>query len=509
MPTNEQRRETAKRKLERQLERRAAQARKRRLKTIIGATVAAIVVIGAVVATVVITNRDSRPDRLGRPDHGDDLGRRARPRPATTRRCRRSPHPPIWAPTASTRPAEPASKQVNPPRTGKVPTDPAQVSASMATNQGNIGLQLDNAQVAVHGQQLRQPGPAGLLQRHAVPPVDHHPAGGAAVRRPDRRGHRRPGLRVRQRIPDQPVPARRSGAAAAGGLPARHAGDGQRRSRHQRQPVLPGVRDSQLPPNYTVFGTIDETGLATLDKIAEAGVAGGGQDGKPTSSHDQVDPAGLTPGERPPRRHTARIRHRRRAASVRTITATRGRGRPTRWPSRRWSARSCSRRWASCSATSRCRRSSAPARTAAGWPSPGWSSVTWRRRWRSWWWPCAVFFVLLARNVDSSLDDLSPDYPGCHRVPVGARTPAAAVRPAAEPRRQLPVPAHHRAGEQARQAARGPAGCPPIRPWSAPASPPAAATSGCNSTTARRRAPSTASPAWPSRATSTARRATG
>ena len=42
-------------------------------------------------------------------------------------------------------------------------------------------------------------------------------------------------------------------------------------------------RDSRLPPNYTVFGTIDETGLATLDKIAEAGVAGGGQDGKPAT----------------------------------------------------------------------------------------------------------------------------------------------------------------------------------------------------------------------------------
>ena len=42
-------------------------------------------------------------------------------------------------------------------------------------------------------------------------------------------------------------------------------------------------KDSQLPPNYTAFGTIDDTGLATLDKIAAAGVAGGGQDGKPAT----------------------------------------------------------------------------------------------------------------------------------------------------------------------------------------------------------------------------------
>jgi peptidyl-prolyl cis-trans isomerase B (cyclophilin B) len=40
-------------------------------------------------------------------------------------------------------------------------------------------------------------------------------------------------------------------------------------------------KDSKLPPNYTVFGSIDETGLATLDNIAKAGVAGGGEDGKP------------------------------------------------------------------------------------------------------------------------------------------------------------------------------------------------------------------------------------
>ena len=39
--------------------------------------------------------------------------------------------------------------------------------------------------------------------------------------------------------------------------------------------------DSLLPPLYTVFGTIDETGLTTLDKIAEAGVSGGAADGAP------------------------------------------------------------------------------------------------------------------------------------------------------------------------------------------------------------------------------------
>ncbi len=42
--------------------------------------------------------------------------------------------------------------------------------------------------------------------------------------------------------------------------------------------------DSQLPPNYTVFGTIQDDGLATLDKIAKSGVNGGGQDCAPATA---------------------------------------------------------------------------------------------------------------------------------------------------------------------------------------------------------------------------------
>jgi peptidyl-prolyl cis-trans isomerase B (cyclophilin B) len=40
-------------------------------------------------------------------------------------------------------------------------------------------------------------------------------------------------------------------------------------------------QDSEMPPQYTVFGKIDETGLATIAKVAKGGVAGGQEDGPP------------------------------------------------------------------------------------------------------------------------------------------------------------------------------------------------------------------------------------
>lgn len=44
--------------------------------------------------------------------------------------------------------------------------------------------------------------------------------------------------------------------------------------------------DSELPPNYTYFGTITEEGLKTLDKIAEAGVDTGDQGSNPGGQED-------------------------------------------------------------------------------------------------------------------------------------------------------------------------------------------------------------------------------
>ncbi len=284
MPTNEQRRATAKRKLERQLERREAQARKRRIFTIIASVVAAIAVIGAVVATVVITNRDS----------GSQTASAATTTTATTSAAaapQATGQLPAFAPPADLGadcqyPAspEPASKQVNPPRTGKVPTDPAQVSASMATNQGNIGLQLDNgkAPCTVNSfASLAQQGYFNDTPCHRLTTTEKLSV--LQCGDPTGVGTGGPGYQfaneypTNQYQPDDPA-LQEPVVYPRGTLAMANAGTGTNGSQ-----FFLVYRDSELPPNYIVFGTVDETGLATLDKIAEAGVAGGGQDGKPAT----------------------------------------------------------------------------------------------------------------------------------------------------------------------------------------------------------------------------------
>ncbi|MCK5752325.1 MAG: peptidylprolyl isomerase, partial [Mycobacterium sp.] len=148
MPTNEQRRATAKRKLERQLERRAEKDRKRRTYMIVGSAVAAVVVIGAVVATIVLTtgNSDSTAsgsssETTGQTPEQDPFDA---PAPGEIAALPQFTAPDGLGQNCQYPAAQEASKANNPPRTGEVPTEPAQVSASMETNQGNIGLQLDN-----------------------------------------------------------------------------------------------------------------------------------------------------------------------------------------------------------------------------------------------------------------------------------------------------------------------------------------------------------------------------
>lgn len=277
MPTNEQRRETAKRKLERQLERRAAQERKRRLFTIIGSAAGVVLVIGAVVATVILTSKDS--DTQASADTPSPTSATAPTPPPGG-----SGLPPFVAPAGlgsdcqyPASQGEPASKKNNPPRSGKVPTEPAEISASMTTSAGNLGLQLDNAKAPCTVNSFASLAQQGYFNDTPCHRLTTSP--GLSVLQcgdPTGKGTGGPGYGfvneypTNQYRPDDPalqspvVYPRGTLAMANTGAPGSNGSQ-----------FFLVFKDSQLPPNYTAFGTIDATGLATLDKIAAGGVVPG------------------------------------------------------------------------------------------------------------------------------------------------------------------------------------------------------------------------------------------
>ncbi|MEZ0355938.1 peptidylprolyl isomerase [Mycobacterium sp. SA01] len=286
MPTNEQRRATAKRKLERQLERRAQQEKRQRLFVVIGGVVA-IAVAAALIATFVLTNKDGKDTKTA--SGATSTAPVATDAPSTSPPATGG-LPPFKAaanlgancqyPATS----EPAAKKVDAPHSGKVPTSPATVTASMSTNQGNLGLVLDNAKAPCTVNSFASLAQKGYFNDTPCHRLTTSPT--LSVLQcgdPTGQGTGGPGYEFANEYPTDQYPAndpalQQPVTYPRGTLAMANAGPGTNGSQ-----FFLVYKDSQLPPNYTAFGTIDATGLATLDKIAAAGVAGGGQDGKPAT----------------------------------------------------------------------------------------------------------------------------------------------------------------------------------------------------------------------------------
>lgn len=218
-----------------------------------------------------------------------DARHRESPRPGTSPAVGR-PLPPFVPPAtlgsncqypATT---EPPSTPVNPPRTGRTPTTPASIAAGIATDRGDIGLDLDNATspCTVHNfLSLAEQGyfDDSRCHRLAVEPQLRVLQCGD----PTATGNGGPGYRFPNEYPSNQYrmtdPALETPVVyPRGTLAMANAGLGTNGSQFF---LIYG--DSMLPPQYTVFGTIDAEGLATLDRIAAAGVRGGSEDGPPAN----------------------------------------------------------------------------------------------------------------------------------------------------------------------------------------------------------------------------------
>lgn len=245
MPSNEQRRQAAKRKLERQLARRAEQAKRRRF-IAIGSAV--LVVVLAVAGVFYFTNYAGEQPSASP----------AQPAPA-----------PGAKPCSYTPTGEPAAKPVQPPQPPG-PDAPKTQQVTLHTGQGDIPVTLDYAKAPCAANNF-----AHLAKSKYFDGTDCH------------RLTSSPGLKVLQcgdptgsgsggpgySFPDEVTPDL---TYPRGTLAMANSGPDTNGSQFF---VVYG--DSQLQPNYTVFGRVGEPGLQTVDKVAAAGDESGQGDGKP------------------------------------------------------------------------------------------------------------------------------------------------------------------------------------------------------------------------------------
>lgn len=279
MPSNEQRRRAAQRKLDRQLARRAQRARRKRLWAVAGSAAAVVMVVGVVVLITVLGGSAdpdtqataptlppvsstaaaaAQPAGLQIPDKPAEPPQRAEPLPATVQ-CQ---YPDSGRPPA---------KPVEPPEPGPTPAR-GTVEVTLRTTAGAIPMTLDRA--------LAPCTVKSFLHLARQDFYDNTPCHRLTTTEgfrvlqcgdPTGTGTGDPGYRV----PDEAFPGIEYGRGYVA-LAEPRAGD----SGGSQFFIVYG--EAKLPPKYTVFGTVSAKGLQVVDKIARAGVQGDGTEDEPT-----------------------------------------------------------------------------------------------------------------------------------------------------------------------------------------------------------------------------------
>ena len=263
MPSNKQRREAAQRRLQRQLERRAELARKRRRNLLIGVTAAAVVLVVGTVLLVTGTGGDD----------ADPAAAEATPTSAA------APTPGVVDGSDGTCDWTPVDAAANPNLQADTGTPPVEVTPTgttevdVTTNVGPIGLTLDNANAPCAVASMVYLAGQGYFD-DTVCHRETDSEGLKVLQCGDPSGTGMGG-------PAYEFPTQVTGAETYPRGTVAMANSGQGFDGSQFFLVY---GDSQLPPSYTVLGTIDEAGLATLDTIAANGNDGsnGPGDGAPT-----------------------------------------------------------------------------------------------------------------------------------------------------------------------------------------------------------------------------------
>ncbi|MBK1788098.1 peptidylprolyl isomerase [Prauserella cavernicola] len=258
MATNQQRREAAKRKLERQLVRRAEQAKRRRIIGV-GVTVGVVVVVAGLV--VILSTQSGGDDAAGEQQPGESS--QAAPseeinipteRVEPVARTQPLPNPTSCDYPASGEPAKP----VDPPN-GQDVSSEGTVKVNLQSTAGDIPLTLDrslapcavNSFVSLSEQgyytdsACHRIGTTGLQMLQCGDPTGNGSGG--------------PGYS----FADETYPELKYGR---GVLAMANSGPDTNGSQ-----FFMVFGDAPLTPDYTVFGTIDDAGLKVIDEVARGG----------------------------------------------------------------------------------------------------------------------------------------------------------------------------------------------------------------------------------------------
>ncbi|WP_280387225.1 peptidylprolyl isomerase [Nocardia wallacei] len=263
MPSNEQRRAAAKRKLERRLARQAERARKRKRLAIAGSALGVVVVVAAGVGIYYLTRGDDQDAAAANPDTSQTETPPAAPPPEA------KPKPATVSCTYND--GGEAAKPVHKPEKTEVSTAEAQ-TVRIQSSQGPIDIALNagespcttNSFVSLVNQGYFNGTPCHRLSTKGLKMLQCGDPTGS--------GKGGPGYAFDNEYPTDQYPPEQLAADPTpvqykrGVVAMANAGPGTNGSQFF---LIYG--DSQLPPQYTIFGTVDEAGLQTLDKIAAAG----------------------------------------------------------------------------------------------------------------------------------------------------------------------------------------------------------------------------------------------
>jgi cyclophilin family peptidyl-prolyl cis-trans isomerase len=255
VPTSKQRRQAAQRHLQKQLERRAELAKKRRRNLAIFATAVAVavVVVAALLITGVLGSDDSSNDAAG--------GSSSSAVPTDTAAPTTNADGTISCNYLPDDSGNPNLKDVGTPPTPEATPTQGTATLLMSTTQGDLTLTLDKTKAPCAAASFAYLASQKFFDGSACHREVNQPTFGVLqCGDPTGTGSGGPSYKFAQEIPEGTTYPRGTIAMANTG-----------------QPNSTGSQfflcffDTQLSPDYTPVGTVDEAGLAVLDTVAAAG----------------------------------------------------------------------------------------------------------------------------------------------------------------------------------------------------------------------------------------------